>query len=205
MSGDARRRFHGLLAAVMAVAIISLCAARFDAAGTDINVDYDKKFSFVGLRTWAWHPDGAGDVRLAVSSQDDPKKVAARVDPIIVPAVEREMTARGFARATAGADLYVHYYVLATVTQTAQLQGQFLGAVPEWGIPMFAPTTTSLDIYPVGTLILDLTSSPGKTIVWRGSAARKIDLERPDAQRRKVLEQAIRDLLKQFPPKPQKK
>src|SRR5439155_1471505 len=76
--------------------------ARFDGAKTDIRVDYDKTFSFVGLRTWTWHPDGAGDVRLAVSSYDDPKKVASRVDPIIIPTVEREMPARGLARAADG-------------------------------------------------------------------------------------------------------
>src|SRR6185503_13995635 len=102
-------------------------------AKTDIRIDYDKTFSFAGLHTWTWHPDGAGDVRLAVSSQDDPKRVAARVDPVIVPAVEREMTARGFTRAD-DADVYIHYYVLATVQQSAQYHGQFLPAVPDWGV-----------------------------------------------------------------------
>jgi hypothetical protein len=140
-------------------------------------------------------------VRLAVSSHDDPAQVAARVDPVIIPAVEREMPARGFARAVDRADIYLHYYVLATVRQSAQTQGQFLPAVPEWGLPPFAPVTTALSIYPVGTLIIDVTSAAAKTIVWRGAAERKIDLERPDDQRRKVLERAIRDLLGKFPPK----
>jgi hypothetical protein len=40
-----------------------------------------------------------------------------------------------------------------------------------------------------------------RNVVWRGAAKRKVDLEKPDAQRRKILEQAIRDLLKGFPPK----
>ena len=175
--------------------------ARFDGAKTDIRVDYDKTFSFVGLRTWTWHPDGAGDVRLAVSSYDDPKKVASRVDPIIIPTVEREMTARGFARAADGADVYVHYYVLAVVKQSSQYQGQFLPAVPEWGLPPFAPMTTALSIYPVGTLIIDVTSAAARAIVWRGAAEREIDLEQPDDRRRTVLERAIRDLLRKFPPK----
>jgi uncharacterized protein DUF4136 len=178
-----------------------LAPARFDAAKTDIRVDYDKAFSFGGVRTWTWHPDGAGDVRLAVSSYDDPKKVASRVDPIIIPAIEREMTARGVARADDGADVYVHYYVLAMVKQSSQFQGQFLPAVPNWGLPPFAPMTTALSIYPVGTLIIDVTSTAAKAIVWRGAAEREIEIERPDSERRKVLEQAIRDLLKRFPPK----
>jgi len=202
MSIGTRRRLGGVAAAAVAVAVGWLpVPARVDAAKTDIRVDYDKTFSFAGLRTWKWHPDGAGDVRLAVSSQDDPAQVAARVDPVIIPAVEREMTARGFARAVDGADIQLHYYVLATVKHSAQTQGQFLPAVPEWGLPPFAPVTTALSIYPVGTLIIDVTSAAAKAIVWRGAAERKIDLERPDDQRRKVLERAIHDLLGKFPPK----
>jgi hypothetical protein len=170
------------------------------AATTKIKTDYDKTFSFAGLRTWSWHPDGAGDVRLAVSSMDDPKQVARRVDPIIVPAVEREMTARGFSQG-ANADLRVHYDALAVVGHSAQEKGQFLPAVPNWGVPPFVPSTTALSIFPVGTLIIDISSPAREAIVWRGSAARKIDLERPDSERRKILERAIHDLLSRFPPK----
>jgi hypothetical protein len=198
MRTDWLRRRAILLAAAVAGSWLAI-AGHVDAK-TDIRVDYDKTFSFAGLHTWMWHPDGAGDVRLAVSSQDDPKRVAARVDPVIVPAIEREMTARGFARAD-DADVYIHYYVLATVQQSAQYHGQFLPAVPDWGVPPFTPSTSALSIYPVGTLIIDVTSPAAGKIVWRGAAEREIDVERPDNERRKTLEQAIRDLLRKFPPK----
>src|SRR4051812_14655309 len=199
-----QRRLRRASAAAIVLAAV-MCTWGFsatpEAAKTDINVDYDKAFTFASLRTWAWHPDGAGDVRLAVTADDDPKRVASRVDPIIVPTVERELTARGFARITHDADLLVHYYVLATVSQTSQTHGQFLPATPVWGIPPFAPSTSALSIFPVGTLIIDISSPSRREIVWRGSAARKIDLERPDSERRKVLERAIHDLLAKFPPK----
>jgi len=190
-------------AVALAVAAIAWTAAGawLEAAKTDISVEFDKAFSFAGLRTWAWHPDGPGDVRLAVSASDDPKRVAARVDPLIIPAVERELDARGFSAIADSPDLYVHYYVLVTLKQSAQYQGQFLAPVPQWGLPPFAPSTTALSIYPVGTLIIDMTSPAQKAIVWRGAAARKVDVERPHAERRQVLERAIRDLLKRFPPK----
>jgi hypothetical protein len=193
---------HWSTTAVIAVAVSWLFApVRFDAAKTEIKVDYDKKFSFTGLHTWTWRPDGKGDVRVAVSSKDDPAAVAARVDPVIIPSIEREMTARGFTRAADGADMYVHYYALATVKQSAQIQGQFLPATTEWGLPPFSASTSSLEIYPVGTLLIDVTSTAAGKIVWRGAAQRTINLDRPDDERRKVLEQAIRDLLRRFPPK----
>jgi hypothetical protein len=202
MDSDARRRKYGGGVAALAAAVLWLTLpARFDAAKTDIKVDSDKTFSFAAVRTWTCHPDGAGDVKLLISAEDDPKRVAARVDPIIVPAVEHEMTARGYVRGGPDADVYVHYYVLATINQSAQYHGQFLPAVPAWGVPPFAPSTSALSIYPVGTLIIDVTSAAAKAIVWRGSAAREIDVERPAPERRKVLERAVRDLIRRLPQK----
>jgi Domain of unknown function (DUF4136) len=189
-------------AAGVVVALVAWAAGGgLEAAKTEIKVGYDKKFSFAGLKTWAWHPEGKGDVMLAVTAEDDPKKVAARVDPIIIPSVEREMTARGYTAAASGADLFVRYYVLASVKTAAQVAGQFLPVVPEWGIPPFTPQTTALSIYPAGSLVIDVTSTAAKAIVWRGIAERKIDLEKPDEERRKVLEDAIRDLLAKLPRK----
>jgi uncharacterized protein DUF4136 len=171
-------------------------------AQADITVNYDKKFSFTGLTTWAWHPDGTGDVKMAVSSSDDPAKLAARVDPILVPAVEREMTAKKVSMAPVeSAKMYLRYYVLVTVGQQSQFQGQFLPATVNWGLPPFAPVTTALSVYPVGTLVLDVTTPEPREIVWRGAAKRKIDIEKPDAERRKVLERAVRDLIKKLPVK----
>jgi len=186
---------------VLCAAIIGWQGARLSAAKTDVSVEFDKKFSFAGIKTWTWHPEGAGDVRLAVSSRDDAAKVSGRVDPVIVPAVERELAQRGLTRAASGADVYVHYYALATVGQSAQVAGQFLPATPQWGIPPFVASTSALSIYPVGTLIIDITLASTNAILWRGIAKKEIEFDRPDADRRKGLEKAIHDLLGKFPPK----
>jgi uncharacterized protein DUF4136 len=195
-----RRRV--LLPVILAIAVAA--GIRAGAAKTEINADFDPSFSYAGLRTWAWHPEGAGDVKMLIADVDA-KRVAGRVEPILVPALERELAARGFTKTTGAADLYVHYYVLAGVGTESQYMGQFVAPVPEWGLPLFAPVTTSLEIFATGTLIVDVTSPVKKAIVWRGSAQRKIDLEKPDAERRTVLERAVRDLLKKFPPPPGKK
>lgn len=187
------------LAAV--VALVAAAGITSRAAKTDITANFDKTFAFGGLKTWAWHPDGAGEVKMAVSASDDPKRVAGRVDPVILPAIERELRTRGFTKTDGAADFYVHYYVLATVQTSSQYAGQFLAPIPEWGVPPFAPVTTAVEIFPFGTLLIDITSPAKKAIVWRGSAQRKIDLEKPDNERRAVLERAIRDLIARFPPK----
>jgi hypothetical protein len=199
--GGERRGRSRAAVALLAVAIVldAAVAHIVEAQGTDITVDYDKTFTFTGLTTWAWHPDGRGDVRLALTPDDDPDRVASRVNPVIVPAVEREMLARGFRLTDGQPDVYVHYFALVTIKQMEQSVGQFVPAVPAWGLPPFPASTTALEVYPVGTLILDI-SSAGE-IVWRGAAKRKIDFERPEGERRAVLERAIRDLLRRFPPR----
>jgi Domain of unknown function (DUF4136) len=193
---------RALRTATLALVALALCGPLYlHAAKTDIDIEYDKKYSFAGLRRWAWHPDGAGDTRLAISAQDDAKRIAARVDPVVIPAIEREMKGRGLSQVTDTPDLYVHYYFLGTVGELSQVAGQFLPAVPEWGVPPFTAGSTALTVYPVGTLIIDITSAANRVLVWRGTARRKIDMESPDQKRKQVVEQAIRDLLKGFPPK----
>jgi len=188
---------------ILAVAAVGLTATmgRLEAAKTDITVEYDKKFTFTGLKTWSWHPEGKGKVLLALTAENDPQRVADRVDPVIIPALERELGARGLTLAAANPDFYVHYYVLGTLQNSSQVAGQFLPATPEWGIPPFLASTTATRTYPMGTLIVDVTSTAQQRLVWRGTAARKIQIDRPDAERRKVLDDAVRELVKKFPPK----
>lgn len=188
--------------AVLVAAVLSWPLVREPEAKTDLDTKADKTFAFESVRTWAWHPEGAGDVRMAISTNDDPKRLASRVDPILVPAVERELAARKLTPApAASADIYIHYYVLAMVQGWSQYQGQFVPPVPNWGLPPFTPQATAAGVYPVGTLILDVSSREKGAIVWRGSAEREISLDKPDNERRKVLEKAVKDLLRRLPTK----
>jgi hypothetical protein len=190
-----------LIALVITVAAVA-AGSGIGAAKTDVTVDHDPMFAFAGLRTWRWHPDGSGEVKLAVSRDDDPKQVAATVDPIIVPAVERELTAGGFVRGDGDTDFFLHYYALVTVGESRQVQGQFLPAVANWGVPpVLLGNSTSLEIYPVGTLVLDISADDPRRVVWRGVARRKLDVNRTAAERRTQIERAVRELLKKFPPK----
>ena len=194
-------RLAPAIAAAAAVLIASAGGGPILAADTDITVEYDKKFSFAGLTTWAWHPDGAGDVRLALTPDDDPKRVAARIEPVILPATEKTLAARKLTRVAADkAHLWLHYYALLALKDHSQFHGQFL-AIPEWGLPPFAPSTSALSVFPVGTVLIDITVPGTQNIIWRGAARREVNFERSDRQRAEVIEKAIRDLFKEFPPK----
>ena len=79
-----------------------------------------------------------------------------------------------------------------------------MGAVPPWGLPDFAMTTTSFKIFEQGTLVLDFVDGPKRQIVWRGVAEAEVDRQRTPVERDKRLRGAIGELLKKFPPKTKK-
>ena len=167
--------------------------------GVDVRVEFEKKFDFKPVRTWAWNTEGAGRVIMARSSSDDAEAAKKVAEPLIVDAVTTEIMKRGLQPATSAADLTVTYYLLLSTNMTAQTMGQFLPATTAWGLPPFAPATQSLQMMNQGSLVLDLKA--GSEIVWRGVAQAKISFDATEKKREALLREAVRDLLKRYPPK----
>ena len=125
------------------IAAIAVCAGfglAAEAAGQDIHVSQDKIFVFAGLGTWNWHPGGAGEVKMALTPDDDPESVRKRFEPLIMQSVAQELGARGYSQATAGTpDLHVLYYLLVSTNMSAQTVGQFIPRDDGVGHPAFQP------------------------------------------------------------------
>jgi ATP:ADP antiporter, AAA family len=182
-----------VLAAILGTALLADAKVR-------IQTKKDDSFKFQGVRTWAWHPDGAGEVKMAVTPDDDPAAVRARVEPIIKDAVTRALTARGLtAAAGASPDLYVVYYVLISTNTNRQTIGANLSADVAWQIPSFMQSTQNFEIYEQGSLVLDVSGAANRTLVWRGVAQARLDRERQGREREARLREAIDDLIKKFP------
>ena len=161
----------------------------------------DPQFSFAGVKTWGWTPAGAGDVYVARTSSDDPAPVKKRVDPLIVAAVAKEAALRGLSLPAPGAapDITFHYYVLVTMGMDAQVFGQFLPAITEWGVPPFTAATQSLEIVTRGSLVLDAFSTKADRVVWRGVAQTDLDYAPTDAKREEIIRDAAHELVKRLP------
>jgi hypothetical protein len=181
-----------------------LCAASvvaLEAAKIKVKAEPDPTYDFSTVRTWAW--DAEGDVIMARTPTDDPVALKARLDPLIRKYVAAEMAKRGLAVATgAPPDVHLHYYVLVTVASSGQEMGQFLPAVPYWGLPPFAPATQSLNIVTRGSLVLDA-MQPGlvgdRKVVWRGIAESTVEEGTTDAKREERIREASAELVKRFP------
>jgi hypothetical protein len=169
-------------------------------ARVKVNVESDPAFDFRPLKTWTWHPDGAGAVHMARTQDDDPAALQRLIEPIVLEAVGVEL-ARKKLTAAARADVTLRYYALVTVGVTGQHLGQFLPSVTEWGLPPFAPVATSTRVIEQGSLVIDVMVQPKDRVVWRGVARAEIDRARSAAQREKRLRDAVGDLLRSFPPK----
>jgi len=188
-------KFRLLLLLVTCVALV----AHPGAAKIKVDAKYDKTFDFSRIKTYEWRPSSSGEVHLLQLSGDDPAALKKRFEPVILRAVDRTLASRQLTRAAAGSDAEIWYYLLIGPGVTAQTMGQFLPAVPEWGIPPFTAATQSLEIYEQGTLIVDV--AVGDRVVWRGSAQAEIDRQLDGAARDTRIETAVRDMFKKFPPK----
>jgi hypothetical protein len=167
--------------------------------GIDVQVEHDKTFDFRPVRTWGWNAQAAGEVKMVRTKDEDPDAMKRRAEPVILDAVATEMTRRGLQQTTSAPDLTVAYFLLLTLGSETQTVGQFLPATAMWGLPPFAPATQSLNFMNRGSLVLDL-SAKG-VVVWRGLAQAGVKIDATDKKREEALREAVRDLLKRYPPK----
>jgi Domain of unknown function (DUF4136) len=190
-----RRLRCGLMVMAMAA---GLCFAVAPVAAVDVKVEFDKMFDFSRVRTWAWN-ENAGQVVMARTREDDPEAVKKRAEPIILDSVNMEMPRRGLKPATGMPDVTLIYYLLLTVGSSSQSLGQFLPSTAQWGLPPFAPSTTSLSVIQQGSLVLDV-SANGK-LIWRGIGEAEIKPGITEEKRAALLREGVRDILRRFPPK----
>ena len=180
------------------IAFLAL-AVQAVSARLDVKVDFDKSFNFKAVRTWGWHADGPGEVKMARTQTDNPEAMTKIAEPPIVDTVTVEMTRLGLQQAPADPDLAVHYYLLLTTNQSAQTIGQFVPSTMAWGLPLFPQATQSLKVLNQGALVIDL-SAKGR-VVWRGVAQAQIKPDTDVKKREALLREGVRDLLKKYPPK----
>jgi len=186
----------------MAVYLLVAMTAAVLTARVKIEVQWDEKFDFATLKTWTWNPSGPGSVKVWVTAESKSEPVQRAYEPVIMKAVEEELARKGITRAAGGqADFTVTYYVLVTVAQNSQEMGQFLPPVTQFGVPAFAPATTSLKIFPQGSLVLDIASPDSDHVVWRAVAQAEVELDRTEAQRAARLRNIVRDVLTKLPRK----
>jgi hypothetical protein len=156
------------------------------AQAQNVTYDYDRSAPFAAYRTYAWVP-----------GTDVPDPL---VHKRIVAAIDSELAAKGLRKvdATTHPDVVVAYH--ATFDTNLQITGFGSG----WGGYRFAGTrsgTARAEEILVGTLIVDVVDARSRSIVWRGTATKDVNLKADPEKRDKNIARAAAKLFKHYPPR----
>ncbi len=163
-----------LLSFAVLLALTSIAFSR------EIKVDYDHHANFSQYKTYSW-----GKVETQNPLWNDRIKEA----------VDRELGKKGWTEVASGGDVTV--MAIGTTHDQPTLQ-TFYDGFPGWRWGGFGESTTWVEHYEVGTLIIDMFDSRDKKLIWRGSASDSLP-DKPD-KAIKDLEKSVDKMFDHFPP-----
>ena len=151
------------------------------ASAQDVKTDYDHHANFSQYHTYSWAKVKTTDPLWESRIQD---------------AVDKDLQAKGWQRVDNGGD------VALTAVGSSHNQKEyqtFYDGMGGWRWGGFGETTTQVENYPVGTLVLDMYDAHNKQLIWRGVASQSLS-DKPEKNEQK-LEKAVNKMLDHFPPK----
>lgn len=159
--------------------VLALATAVF---ADHVSVDYDHAANFNELKTYSW-----SNVHTANSLWDERVKQA----------IDKQMAAKGWTLVTSGGDVSL---VAVEKTSVQQQYDTFYDGFGGWRrFGGFGESTTSIDDYKVGTLIVSVFDGNSKQLIWRGTSTSNL-AGTPDKNTKK-LDKDVAKMFKQFPPK----
>jgi hypothetical protein len=177
------------------IALLGLAAmaSSIGCASTRVATDYDPNAQFAGWKRWAWLPDPvghAGDQRL----HND------LVDARVRFSMRQALTAQGFEEGTVeDADFLVTYYLaLDTGIDVRTVHTSFGYSRRGWGHRV--ATTTRVQQYERGTMLIDVLEPRERRLVWRGSTNSRLSQRSNPAQRQVQIAEAVSSIMERFPP-----
>src|ERR1700691_6705846 len=151
------------------------------ALAQDVHTDYDHHANFERYHTYSWEKVHTSDPLWESRIKD---------------AVDRDLQAKGWQKVDSGSDVAL---MAVGSSKNQQEYTTFYNGLGGWRWGGFGETTTTVENYKVGTLVLDMYDAKRKQLIWRGAASDSLS-DKP-AKNEKNLEKAVDKMLKDFPPK----
>ena len=159
--------------------VLALATAVF---ADHVSVDYDHAANFNELKTYSW-----SKVHTANSLWDERVKQA----------IDKQMAAKGWTQVPSGGDVSL---VALEKTSVEQQYDTFYDGFGGWRrFGGFGESTTTVDDYKVGTLIISMFDGNSKQLIWRGTSTSNL-AGTPDKNTKK-LDKDVAKMFKQFPAK----
>lgn len=166
--------------AVLSISMVALLACASFAQ--HVQTDYDRSANFSQYKTYSWE---------AVNTRNQ-----LDVDRI-KNAVNADLTAKGWTQLPTGGSVRL---MAIEATQNQQTLNTFyngFGGGWRWR-GGFGDSTTYVDNYKVGTLVLDMFDAQSRKLLWRGAASDTLS-DKAD-KNIKNLNKGVQKMLKDFPP-----
>jgi Domain of unknown function (DUF4136) len=161
----------------------------------DVRYNFDRSADFSKFKTYKW-------VEIK-----DATKVSDLVDKQIKSAVDAELATKGLSKVEGDkADLYIGYQPAIGQEKQFNSYSTGWGYGPGWGGGWYGGGMGSTSTYGstetiyTGQLALDMYSSAGHDLVWRGVVSKTIDPKAKPDKQQKNLAKAVKKLLKNYPP-----
>jgi uncharacterized protein DUF4136 len=173
-----------LSSAVLAFAFI----ARSVTFSQTVDSSHPPGIDFSKYHTYKW-------IAIQGHQHPDPNK-----DTQIKELIDRQLATKGLEKTDDTSDLSVGYQVALSKTETWKTYENWTSTI----LLNDSYATRKKVTINKGTLVLDIYDTAAKKLVWTGSVTKTIDTSDAPAdaeQKRKIVEKAVRSLLKDYPPK----
>ena len=179
---------------------VILLAALSGCSTMQISSDYDASTNFAGLKTYNWIPEPQ-------KVSGDPKIDAPFIERRIRDAVDNQLAAQGYDKRSSDApDFLVGYHVALEKKLAVTTMNEYYGVVvgPRWhhSTPRWYGSETYVYDYDEGSLVLDIIEGGSRKLIWRGFALARVDTTASAERKTKRINEAVKRILAQFPPKP---
>ena len=157
-----------------------------NAAGQDVSYDFDRGTDFSRIKTYAWVRGGT-----EVADELNHKRIVA--------AIESQLAAKGLVKVEVNEnpDVLIAYHT--TFGKDVRIQGFSSGG---WGY-RYGGRSGSATVHEdvIGTLTISMVDGHTRSLVWKGSATRRVDADASPEKRDKDVNKAAEKLMKNYPPK----
>jgi hypothetical protein len=165
-----------------------------------IAADWDPDVDFAPLGSWAYNetpmkPQG-------LPSLDDDTLLANRVKS----AIEGQMASKGYRQTDrAQADFLVTFFLVVEDKVKVSTINNHYGYGPGWGYGYYGggaygSSTTTVDQYKQGTLVVDISRGDENSLIWRGSASTRLSKKTTPEKSQARANEAVMGILRRFPP-----
>jgi hypothetical protein len=148
----------------------------------NVKTDYDHSANFNQVKTYSW-----AKIKTANSIWDDRVK----------DAIDKELAAKGWTQVPSGGDVSLVAIEKTSIQQQYDTFYDDFGGFRRFG--GFGESTTSVDNYKVGTLIVSMFNGNSKQLIWRGTSSSDLS-GNPDKNTKKI-DKDVAKMFKNFPPK----